>query len=723
MIDNAKICIWMACVLFGALVWSGCSAHVAASEAFQPEAFILQLKNQNLEPESVVAIGNGASYLTARFLQTQGRMLLDESRPEDFFLLSIQHDPLPFSREAAMHLLDLLGETENTDNGLHHQAIELIQETFPADFVLDRKIASLLYDLEDDVAFSQQLSRLQSYEQAKDDIEVLLWRIVLQARNEGEISQTLLLPLIRNYSADDVHWRLERYISFRDALQESIDPAWLRLLEYKAAISQRQFRGSAAGLLTEPWPVLNDILLWDVYAAAGQAGGGQQTAAAMRKLAESSDHVNRVTAYELAGRLSAQAGNHVQAQQDFSDGIAALVHDDAAAIARLQGQRMVWNWWRSGLRHDLELGLSQVNQLREWVRNPGYFNDLLHDLLSQLLRSQKWLEIETLYTELHPVMTEGMQARAAWILSEGIRTGFDSRYTRRELLRSALNQQVDPYYSMMAGFALGEQRELPLLDTPSADGGRFNGYDVEQLRAFAAALYDAELLFDGYRVVHQGADIFSLDELTGFAQLHHEADRYIDGMRLIDRALRIHQPATVSDEVVHTRYPLAFREEMLEIVQQYDLHPAVFYGLVREESYFDAAIESWVGATGLTQLMPATAGDMVRLLRLSDPDLTDPLTNLTIGGFYFQRLLKRFGSPVQALTAYNAGQGRVNRWRNEPWAASSVLFHESLPFEETRHYIRKIAVTAVHYDVYHFSGDKQDVISYLFPDVEAYNSQ
>jgi soluble lytic murein transglycosylase len=105
-------------------------------------------------------------------------------------------------------------------------------------------------------------------------------------------------------------------------------------------------------------------------------------------------------------------------------------------------------------------------------------------------------------------------------------------------------------------------------------------------------------------------------------------------------------------------------------------------------------------------------------MRMDDPDLTDPLTNLSIGGHYLSYLLGRFdGELLPALAAYNGGQGRVRRWVRENGAVAGPLFHEAMPIRETRHYIRKVLVSAAYYGEIYDRRSVADTVQLFFPDV------
>jgi soluble lytic murein transglycosylase len=125
---------------------------------------------------------------------------------------------------------------------------------------------------------------------------------------------------------------------------------------------------------------------------------------------------------------------------------------------------------------------------------------------------------------------------------------------------------------------------------------------------------------------------------------------------------------------------------------------ALVLAIVRQESGFDPNAVSPAGARGMMQLMPATARHVANSLDL-DPSrhsLTDPAYNLLLGSAYLDRLVARYdGALLLAVTAYNAGPGRVGSWLKrygDPRAAhiDPVDWVETLPFAETRNYIQRV---------------------------------
>jgi len=147
------------------------------------------------------------------------------------------------------------------------------------------------------------------------------------------------------------------------------------------------------------------------------------------------------------------------------------------------------------------------------------------------------------------------------------------------------------------------------------------------------------------------------------------------------------------------RYPTPYKQEVLAAAKEVGLDPAYMYGLIRQESRFIVAAKSNVGASGLMQVMPATAAWTARKLSIDyRPELiTDRMTNLRIGAGYLKLILDDFqGAQAMAAAAYNAGPSRPRRWR-EGMRLDAAAWVENIPFNETRDYVKKVLSNAVVY--------------------------
>ncbi|MDR7332579.1 transglycosylase SLT domain-containing protein [Roseateles asaccharophilus] len=140
------------------------------------------------------------------------------------------------------------------------------------------------------------------------------------------------------------------------------------------------------------------------------------------------------------------------------------------------------------------------------------------------------------------------------------------------------------------------------------------------------------------------------------------------------------------------RFPTPHRQELLREAQASGIDAAYVYGLIRQESRFVMDARSHVGASGLMQVMPATAKWTAKKVGLpySPERLNDRDFNLRIGTSYLKLVLDRFdGAQALAAAAYNAGPGRPARWRDGP-VIDAAIWAENIPFNETRDYVRKV---------------------------------
>jgi soluble lytic murein transglycosylase len=148
------------------------------------------------------------------------------------------------------------------------------------------------------------------------------------------------------------------------------------------------------------------------------------------------------------------------------------------------------------------------------------------------------------------------------------------------------------------------------------------------------------------------------------------------------------------------RFLAPFREQASAYARKYQLDEAWIYGVIRQESRFSLEARSATGAMGLMQLMPDTARWIARKLGLSNfkaNDAHNPDTNIKFGAYYLRTLMDALDNQaVLATAAYNAGPRRAQRWRDEG-VMEGAIYIESIPFSETRGYVKKVMSNAMFY--------------------------
>lgn len=170
--------------------------------------------------------------------------------------------------------------------------------------------------------------------------------------------------------------------------------------------------------------------------------------------------------------------------------------------------------------------------------------------------------------------------------------------------------------------------------------------------------------------------------------------------------------------IVDLRFPLLFKQLVTQYAAQQGVDPAWVYGVIRRESAFKTDALSRVKALGLMQLMPKTARNVSRALGLKglvQTDFTKPAINIQLGSRYLSDMLNRFnGNYPKATAAYNAGPGRIPGWMPDTQLAADQ-WTESIPFDETRKYVRGVLTYTTIYDHKLHNNKGRKLSSWLVP--------
>ena len=153
-------------------------------------------------------------------------------------------------------------------------------------------------------------------------------------------------------------------------------------------------------------------------------------------------------------------------------------------------------------------------------------------------------------------------------------------------------------------------------------------------------------------------------------------------------------------EIQEVIFPLEYVRLIKRYASQHDLDPFIVAALIGQESSYVADVRSPADAWGLMQILPSTGRQLARaegVPQFRTQMLTDPETNVRLGTRYFAGLVRNLGGVPYALAGYNAGSGRVIRWKAERGALEQDEFIDDIPFPETQMYVKKILGTAVDY--------------------------
>lgn len=141
-------------------------------------------------------------------------------------------------------------------------------------------------------------------------------------------------------------------------------------------------------------------------------------------------------------------------------------------------------------------------------------------------------------------------------------------------------------------------------------------------------------------------------------------------------------------------YPVIFFDDIEKYSTETGNSTPLMLSLIREESYFDPLAQSAVGASGLMQLMPSTAGEINSKMGLGMnvyEALFNPSLNIKMGNYYYLFLKRNLeGYDISSIAAYNGGIGSIQRWKTSLHYNDTDEFVEQIPYPETKNYVKKV---------------------------------
>lgn len=303
------------------------------------------------------------------------------------------------------------------------------------------------------------------------------------------------------------------------------------------------------------------------------------------------------------------------------------------------------------------------------------------------LRARQW---STLLATI-AAMSPAQQEQPAWRY-------WKARALKEQGQQAAANALLLPlaqersYYGLLAEEELGAS-----LSAPPAPAQKPNEDEVRAVAVLAGIqraleFYRLGMRWEGRREWQQATRAFTDRQLLAAAELAFREQRYDIAINTADRTVLTHD--------FSLRYPTPYRELMRAYAREHALDEAWVYGLIRQESRFITQAKSSAGASGLMQVMPATAKWIAK--RIGMGDFRDHMiyqvdTNIRFGTHYLRYALDVSGNqPLIATAGYNAGPGRARRWLPAQ-PLEGAIYAETIPFSETRDYVQKVMSNAFFY--------------------------
>ena len=324
-----------------------------------------------------------------------------------------------------------------------------------------------------------------------------------------------------------------------------------------------------------------------------------------------------------------------------------------------------------------------ADEMLQWIARAG-------------LRAQDWSLVARAVKDMAP----DSKKDAAWVYWNARALKAQKKPDEATALFTSIAGEYN-FYGQLAGEEIGKLTTIPPRShTPTADDIKTMGERPGFQRALA--LYRLQIRADANREWNwtlKGMDDKQLIAAAALAQREHILDRAVNTS---DRTKEAHD--------FTQRFLHPFREKLKPKALEVGVDEAWVYGLIRQESRFILDAKSSAGASGLMQLMPATARWVAKKVGIegyNHGEVNDIDTNITLGTSYLKMVLDDLGHPALASAGYNAGPGRPRRWRDTK-PMEGAIFAESIPFNETRDYVKKVMSNATFYAAL-FTGKPQSL--------------
>jgi soluble lytic murein transglycosylase len=344
------------------------------------------------------------------------------------------------------------------------------------------------------------------------------------------------------------------------------------------------------------------------------------------------------------------------------------------AALRLMPEANDW-YRRGGEQVGIGPDASRVDEVLEWQ-------------VRAALRAGDWSTVKGTIDR----MPATLRADPAWVYWYGRALKADSRPAEAQDHFTQIAAQFN-FYGKLAAEELGLPITLPP-QAPAPTAEELAPMASNPGFARALKLYELGLRVEGNREWNWQLRGMSDRQLLAAAE-------YARAQALLDRMINT-SDRTRSEYDFTQRFPSPFRDAMVQYATPLGLDETWVYGLIRQESRFIMDARSHVGASGLMQLMPATARYVARKMNVSGfspARVSERDMNLMLGTGYLKMVLDDLdGNAVLATAAYNAGPGRPRAWRAAlVRPVEGAVFAETIPFNETRDYVKKVMSNSVYY--------------------------
>ena len=375
------------------------------------------------------------------------------------------------------------------------------------------------------------------------------------------------------------------------------------------------------------------------------------------------------------------------------DGAADLLENKWGG--QLTPEERNWTWGVIGKQAAFRLSPSAAGYFNKVAKDSDLNDELLAWKTRTALRSGDWKAVRK---AIDAMSAEG-RSDSTWVYWKARallhnKPSDTQRAEAEQLLQSIASQRG--FYEQLALEDLGQRITVPPAPAP------LTAQEKAQARSNVALNRALYAIFMGLRSegVREWNYATNLHTPGGMAERDLLAAADLACQHEVwDRCINTSERTTGAPDYTQ-RFPMPYQSTVVARSQNIGLDPAYVYGLIRQESRFIMNARSGVGASGLMQVMPATARWTAKKIGLNNftaDQINDRETNITIGTAYLKLALDDFaGSMPMAAAAYNAGPGRPRKWREGP-VLDAAIWAENVPFSETRDYVKKVLSNTTNY--------------------------
>ena len=388
------------------------------------------------------------------------------------------------------------------------------------------------------------------------------------------------------------------------------------------------------------------------------------------------------------------------ADQAGAESAAAMM--DAKWGNQLTSEERNWVWGLIGKQTATRLGVIPANAALEYFSKVSKDTDLTDDMLGwkarAALRAARQPRFKDVLNAIN-AMSEAAKADPTWVYwkAKALQAAQPANAEALALYQSIAS--VRGFYEQLALEELGQKIAVPPRPAPlnldEVQAARLNAGLNRAAWAIAIGLRS-----EGVREWNYSTNLAKPGGMTDRELL--AAAQFACDKQIWDRCINTSERTKELIDL-EQRFPMPFRDAVVKRAQSINLDPAYVYGLIRQESRFIMDARSGVGASGLMQVMPATARETARRLGMTGftgDQINDRDTNIAIGTGYLKMVLDDVGgSMAMAAAAYNAGPGRPRTWRGQSGSPTvdAAIWAESIPFSETRDYVKKVLSNTTNY--------------------------